>query len=207
MTDDDDDWSALLAGRARPQADAGTRSEASHLRDALLAYRQTAPQGDMPTPERRIERLLQRGREAGLLTPKDAPKGGVRLKPESSRWPAWLRPQRLVMAMTLLLSAGLAYFQVEFGTPDEQAQQRGGGASQTVRAARPAEARAKLLANLRAAGFEVLPFERLGRLGLDVELPNELSEAQRRVLIAQGLSVPEGPALSIEIVGDTESRP
>lgn len=197
LCDDDDDWLALIAGRPRPDADAATRANASLLRAAFLTYQPEAPAGQASEHGQRLDRLLQRGRQAGVLAAA-TPAWRVRLR----AW--WQRPQGLALAFSLLLGAGMVVMW-QGSQPPEASQERGASASQHITASDPVQRQRELLAALRGAGLEAAPFERLGRLGIDVSLPPELSPTQRQVLAAQGLAVPLGPVLVIEIL--TASRP
>jgi len=195
MTDEhsDDDWLALIAGRARPDADAATRAEATALRTAFLSYRPHAPEGQVSAADKRLDRLLHRGRDAGVLS---AAKPDWRARLRS--W--WQRPQGLALAFSVVLGAGLLVMRPTTQLPPPAAQERSASASQRITAADPARRQLELLQALRGAGLDAQPYERLGRLGLDVALPPTLSDAQRQVLAAQGLTPPAGPVLAIEIL-------
>ena len=194
MTDEhsDEDWLALIAGRPRPGADAATQAEATALRAGLLAYREDAPDGELTAPAQRIDKLLHRGREAGVLA-------AARPDWRARLLACWQRPQGLALAFSVVLGAGvLAMWPTTQPLPT--AQERGASANQRITAADPPQRQRELLAALRGADLDAEPYERLGRLGVDVALPPEPSAAQRQVLKAQGLSVPAGPVLMIEIL-------
>ncbi len=75
-----------------------------------------------------------------------------------------------------------------------------GDVVQTRRAADPAADREALRAALQAADIQSTPYQRLGRLGLDVDLPQPLTAAQRDAMARLGLATPMGPSLRIEFV-------
>jgi hypothetical protein len=87
------------------------------------------------------------------------------------------------------------------GDDDIGSTERGGDVQQR-RAAEPRPARDALLADLRAAGIDAQPYERLGRPGLDIGLAHPLSDAHRQALVRAGLAIPAGPVLRVEFVAD-----
>lgn len=202
---DDEAWLALLAGRRAPEALAATRHEAAWMRAALLAYRAQAPAGGPAPAEQRVQRLLARAREAGVLAP--ARPAAAPALPWHRRLAALftgpaLGPLGLGLA-ALLMSAVLLLPGVRepgTGAPLTEEALRG-PALQRVVTPEPRARRDAMLQALQAAGLDARAFERLGRPGLDVALPVPLPEAQARALHAQGLQVPGGPVLQVEFVG------
>lgn len=191
--DDDPQWLDLLAGRQVADPDRRTAQEAAWLRAALLAYRAQAPAGVPAAPAERVARLLARARASGLIpAPHDA--GTARGPRSILRWP--------ISALALV---GLAALVVLPWVPlpgvdrDSGAVMRG-DVVQTRRAADPAADREVLRAALQAVGIESAPYQRLGRLGLDVDLPRPLTAAQRDALARLGLVTPMGPSLRIEFL-------
>ena len=139
MTDEhsDEDWLALIAGRPRPGADAATQAEATALRAGLLSYREDAPDGELTAPAQRIDKLLHRGREAGVLAAA-RPDWRARLL----AW--WQRPQGLALAFSVVLGAGvLAMWPTTQPLPT--AQERGASANQRITAADPPQRQRELL--------------------------------------------------------------
>jgi hypothetical protein len=56
------------------------------------------------------------------------------------------------------------------------------------------------IARDRAAGFDVQPFDSLGRPVLDITLPVPLPAAQASALASLGLAPPGGPSLVVELL-------
>lgn len=198
--DDDERWFELLAGRNVGDVRPSTRREAAWLRAALLNYPPTAPQGAVPDPVQRVQRLLEKAAAAGVIGPPPAPPAGrwMRLRAWWSQPGASLRRGGLGIAVAGVLATVL--LRQAWEPPGEQAVIERGPALQQVFDADPAARRDQLLRALQAAGLDAHPFERLGRLGVDVALPVPLAPAQARALAAQGLRVPAGPALQVELL-------
>lgn len=199
--DDDQRWLDLMAGRAAPQADARTRKEAAWLRAAMLSYRVAAPPGAPAHADERVARLLTRAREAGVLPA--AANDGHLPAGLTSRWPRW--PQALA-ASVVLCGALLVFLPAGQGVDPDSSVLRGTPVQQ-VTAPDAASRRTQLLQDLRTAGFDAQPFERLGRLGIDVSLPVPLPPAQAAALTRLGLTPPPGPSLQIEVVAPEPPRP
>lgn len=196
--DDDQQWLQLLAGRHVHEPDGRTAQEAAWLRAALLAYRAQAPAGAPASPELRVARLIGRARAAGLLMPlSPAPQRATGAASPLLRGPV----RRLSIAGAL--AAALAWLVLPWPlhqTPVDDAAVQRGDAVQTRMSADPSAEREALRAALVASGIEAAPYERLGRLGLDLELPQPLTPAQRDALARLGVAPPSGPSLRIEFV-------
>lgn len=206
--DDDQQWLDLLAGRPVPDAAPRTAQEATAFRSALLACRAQAPAGSPSAPEQRVERLIHRARAAGLVPPPAAAAPAGR-RPASwlASWLARLRRWPVGAAVMAMLVAGLVLVPWLQQAGDEpSAPVLRGDAVQTRVAADPAADREAVRAALRAAGLDAAPYQRLDRLGLDVELPQPLSARQHQALTALGLAPPAGPALRIEFVATETPR-
>lgn len=206
---DDQHWFDLMAGRAVPEAHARTRADAAWLRAALLAYRAQAPAGAMPDPERRINTLLARAAAAGVLPPRQAPRAAAAWRQRWADWrgalPDWRRqgagPRwRWTPALAaLVLAAALVVLQ-QPARPPEPAEVERGPALQQLVVADPAQRQQQLLDALRAAGLDAHGFERLGRRGVDIELPVPLPPAQAQALQREGLKPTGGPSLVVELL-------
>ena len=202
--DDDQHWLDLMAGRAVPDARSATRQDAAWLRAALLAYRVDAPAGEPTRPDLRVQRLLQRAHVAGLLQAEPATGGAWQ------RLRQWLigdgQPLRLgALAAALVLCVVGLQLLWQTTEPDPAAVERG-AALQTLRVADPRAERDAMQAALRQAGLEATPYERLGRLGLDIELSAAPSAGQRQALQQLKLALPAGPALRVEFI-DAKASP
>ena len=211
---DDQHWFDLLAGRTAPGASASTHAEAGALRQALQHHLAQAPEGSPAAADARITRLLARARADGVLPAALPP--AAHPQPASDRFPGPARPGtagrwRLpslawggtlgagVAAGLVALAAALWLLPTAVDHPAPESVLRG-AALQQLPAADPAQRRQQLLVALRAAGFEVQPFDRLGRPGLDITLPVPLPADQARALTNLGLTPTTGPSLVIELV-------
>ncbi|MDT9000841.1 hypothetical protein RQP53_16315 [Paucibacter sp. APW11] len=203
---DDQAWFDLMAGRPAPGARNSVRNEAAWLRAAMLSYRSDAPPGGPAEAQARIARLLARARREGVLPDSvgapamEQPETGALhvLRPaprrRSTPWGSW--------GLGLALAASVAMFMVSpaLFTPsasDEAAQLRG-ATLQTLDVADPLQRQQEVLQALLTAGFKVHPYVRLGRPGLDVDLPADLSATQSAALEAAGVRSPAGVSLQIE---------
>lgn len=211
---DDQHWFDLMAGRAVPDAHGRTRADTAWLRAALLAYRARPPAGQMPAAEQRIERLLGRAVQAGVLPPSPAAQPAPSQPAVPSRRPAWWRqlfgsPARgasrpaigwaLAPALVVVALVGTVLLR-QTDPPAERPDVERGPALQQISAADPAQRQQQLVQALRAAGLDAQPFERLGRRGVDIELPVPLPPPQAQALQREGLRAPEGPNLIVEVL-------
>lgn len=204
MSDDGDQaWLDLLAGRAAPGADPALAREAALLRDGLHRYRIDAPPGHVPAPDERVQRLLDRAHQSGVLPgaeratapPPPAPRRSTALA-APRWWPA--------AVLGLGLATGLAWWSQRPGPAQDTLPfvLRGDGVLQRP-APDLAQARAQrdaLLSQLRAQGFEADAYEQLDRPGVDLALTQPLSDARRAALLALGITPPHGPQLRVEFV-------
>lgn len=205
--DDDQQWFDLLAGRHATEPDRRTAQEAAWLRAALLAYRGQAPAGAPAAPDERVARLLGRARAAGLV-PTPTASGSMRsafacraCRAFRRAWPWSIGAAALAATLALLVAPGGLRPPAD---RDEAVIMRG-DAVQVRRSSQPAVDREAMRAALRAAGIDAAPYERLDRLGLDVELPQQLTPTQRDALTGLGLPPAVGPALRIEFSSEGSS--
>lgn len=199
--DDDQHWLDLMAGRSAPEADARTRKEAAWLRAALLSYRVTAPPGAPAAAEARAGRLLARARDAGVLASASQPVPAQR-KP-ANQWTYALAACVALFGVLLLALPG----HEDITAPEPASGTWRGAAVQRIEAPDALQRRQQLLQDLRAAGFDAQPFERLGRAGIDLALPVPLPPAQAAALTRLGLVPPAGPSLQIEFITPPSARP
>lgn len=198
--DDDQDWLDLLAGRSVPHADVSTRQQAGALRAALLKQQPMVPTGAPSAADERAERLLHRARLAGILNSHQAKPS--RHTPAANRWPYALAASVGLFGVLLLL-------QQQQGAQDDPIwahQQMRGGSLQQRSSATPELDRQALLEELRSAGFDAHPYERLGRLGIDVDLPVPIPARQAEALKGLGLQAVQGPSLQIEFIKPATDR-
>ena len=212
---DDQHWFDLMAGRAAPEAHGRTRADAAWLRAALLAYRAQAPAGAMPDPERRIGTLLARAVAAGVVPPAatQPPPQGTALHHRAAgrlgRWwhhaqdwrRRWASPGlRWTPALAVLVLAAALLVGLQPPPPSTPSEVERGPALQQLSVADPVQRQQQLLLALRAAGLDAHGFERLGRRGVDIELPVPLPPAQAQALQREGLQPTGGPSLVVELL-------
>jgi hypothetical protein len=92
---DDQDWFALLTGKAVPDAHPDTVREAQAIRQAVLAESATAPEAT--ADEAGLQRLLGRLEQEGLLTPRRHVRG------QSRSWAAIAAAALVVCALPWVL--------------------------------------------------------------------------------------------------------
>lgn len=208
---DDDDWLETLAGKGRQGAAPATQLEATWLRDALrrdTARQQLAAEAIEPATDG-LQRLLARSAAEGLA---DATAQRRRWLPGlchgcAARWRlawAWLHAGRTTgwaaagtLATAALLGAWLVA-PVEQPATEAPVLRHAPGALQVFIDAQPLLRRDRLAATLESAGVSVRRYERLGRHGLDAELPWPLPAALGQALREQGLQTPKQAELKVE---------
>ncbi len=205
-TPHDQAWMDLLAGRSAGDVPPDLVKEAALLRTGLLRYPAQEPPGRVPAPEERVSRLVARAREAGVL-PEQQPSSPERVPPPSpvgrrrlhgvavarqGWWPA--------AVLGLGLSAGAVWWASQPPPTPAPFVLRGDGVLQkpSSSAAQARADRDALQRQLQGAGFTAEAYEQLGRPGLDVEMPQPLTDAQKQALARLGLAAPPGPQLRIE---------
>lgn len=222
--EDDLRWLELLAGRSAPEALPQTRNEAAWLRAAMLTYKPARPAGVPPEPAQRIDDLMRRAIAAGLFTERDLsaalgrpqgapatgasgepvlPKRGLigRLADQLGGWfgtPG--QPMRWAAMAASVVAASWVLWSLQSPTISEEAALRGGTPVQQIATVSVVEDQQRVLDQLTQAGFEAIPFERLGRRGIDVQMPERPSARQLDVLKTLRLQRPSGPQLVIEFV-------
>jgi len=189
--DDDRVWLDALAGRAPEGIGGATAREAEHLRAGILA--RAIEEAD-PVPAidpRREEDLLDRARREGVLP--------LRAKGGRAWWTGWAG--RTLLAAAATLAAVLVGIVMRSGPAPEAVR---GGSSATVRlhAPDPRALQRQIVDELRAAGVEATPYERLGLYGIDADLPTPVPLGVRKVLERHRIPVPADDALTIEIGAD-----
>jgi len=194
MSDDDQHWLDVLAGRPTPDEDERrhTASEAFTLREAILRQRDTQP-ASLPTrdPQREAE-LIARAQREGLIPPT------VLAASARSRSAAFGRRALLAYAATVVcvaIALGLVL------RPAAEIERVRGAANGVVviEASDPRALKESLLSELRAAGVSATGYERLGLQGIDADLPQPIPAPVRAVLDKHRLDIPADGVLKVEI--------
>jgi hypothetical protein len=191
MDEDTEVWLEALAGRAAANDRRAPVLEARALRERLLRMPQPAAPLEPTQDGRREAALLELARREGLLAEriKDRPwRGRLGL---FAAWPALGALTALAcsaVAIAILLHPSRP--QAVRGAPEELVM---------LSAADPVRLKNELLAELKAAGVQATGYERLGREGVDADLPQPVPARVRAVLARHHLEVPRDGVLRIEI--------
>ena len=186
MSEEDDQWLGSLAGRTDTQAIAPD-AEGTALRAALQAQ-SAAEHNAVPLVDpAREATLIARARAAGLLPPAVDP-----VHTRRGHRPAWL-----IAAALACVVVGVT-LQMRTLSPAPVLR---GGADTVIRisAADPLQLKQTLIHELDAVGVHATGYERLGREGLDADLPEPLPAAVRAVLARHGIAARPGTVLQVEI--------
>jgi len=180
---DDQAWLDALAGRDEDERASRDAAEAALLRAALLARPRPDAETVRATDPQREAELINRARALGLIDTRPGP-------PRSAR--GW---RRLAVAATLVLAAGLGLWLAQAPEPTVR------DSAPTIRleADDPAALQRQILGELEAAGLDATGYERLGRYGIDADLPQPVPADVRRVLRTHRIAVPPDGVLRIEI--------
>jgi hypothetical protein len=188
---DDLAWLEALAGRGDARSDGDAAPASAHVSEALALrelIRAQAPEPEIAPvaavdPKRENE-LIARARAAGLL------RGPASVSPTRR----WTRRGALAAAAVVVVAVGLALLRT---APQPTGTPRGVG---TVRLQTrdPEALKRQLTTELSAAGAHVIGFERLGRPGIDVDLPQPLTPQIRLILAQHHLAVPADGELTVE---------
>ena len=181
MQDEDERWFDALAGRSE--------GEGASLRSAILAQHAGEPIPVQALDAEREATLILRARRAGLL---DAAPAAKHL------------PQRRRPLLWASLAAALAIVAVgisgQFLNEPAAVVLRGDSSGVLlIRADDPLALKQDLIRDLQSAGIHVTGYEKLGRQGLDADLPAPLPEAVRDILQRRGIPVPMDNILQLEI--------
>ena len=189
--DDDMAWLESLAGREDGSEHGTALSQRADVREAAALrelIRTQRPDPDIPQvpalDAARENQLIARARAAGLG------RGAVAIPMRRS----WMHRAALAAAAVIVLGVGITLLRT---VPQGTETLRGGGTAQ-LRTRDPVALKRELTEELTAAGAHVTGFERLGRPGLDAELPRPLTPAVRRILEKHRLPVPADGELTVE---------
>lgn len=200
--DDDLEWLRALGGKPPERPDTAAAREAQWIRSAQLRHPQPSAT-DLQVTESDLLALIHRARSDDVRAAY-----AIAQEPPATSWwrrvwhgaaarPAW---SGLVFAGVV---AGLVAIPVAVLSPpavDDPLTLRSPAAGVVVlESASPASARDQLATELRSAGIEVHAYSRLGRNGLDAELPDPVPAPVSRLLAAQGITAAPG-ILRVEFV-------
>jgi hypothetical protein len=176
-------WLDELAGRTASGSTDAAGEEARALRGLISAQIKDDPVAVAPTDFARESALIARARAEGLLPPR-------------SRRP-WFHAAAGLAAAALLASVVIGVYRTSLPPPETFRGVQDG----TVRLAAkdPAALKQQIIRELRSAGVAAVGYERLGRSGIDAELPKPISPSVRAVLERHQIPEPADGALVIEI--------
>lgn len=193
MSDEDETWLDVLAGRTPPDPDRPAAREARLLRESLIRQRQgqQAEQlPNLPAPDvRREAELLARAEREGLIDP-------ARFRRRST----WLARGRVLAAAAVLAFAAIGLTLFLRGGSEQEIYRGAHDGVVTIEAANPATLKSELIDELRTAGIAATGYERFGLQGVDAELPKPISPQVRAVLERHHLPVPDDGVLRVEII-------
>lgn len=201
MDEDDDAWAQVLAGETVPGARPETRIEAALLRQGLRQWiAQTKAAPDTLADDAGLQRLMIAARARGLTSPPTPQASALKLwcagcAERARRWVS--RPA----AWGAVALAGVLGWAVLPGvlppSQDEQVMRSNLGVLQMT-SPQPRQARDALAAELTGAGADVRTYERLGRFGLDAEIPAVRGEPLRALLARRGLTLQADGSVRVE---------
>jgi hypothetical protein len=183
----------LAGGDADAELAAGL--EARALRDQIRAQLLEGSAAPAADPAREAK-LIERARAAGLLSaPSDPSRPAVSTAPSPRRW--FIAP-RSVLAAGVLVAIVIAGVVRSLLPPAETFRGVAGG---TVRleSRHPLALKQQLIEELSAAGVRASGYDRLGRVGIDADLPEPVSRQVRDVLERHHIPIPKDGALVVEI--------
>jgi hypothetical protein len=191
----DDVWLDVLAGRVIPtQLPDQSRAialEAAALREFIRQQEEVAYlDSPMIDAEREVE-LVARARREGLLVSRAA---GARTR-------LGARQFGLAAAAVLVVAVGVGVWRASLSP---SAVVRGVDHGTVYLEARdPTALKRQLTEELSAAGVKVSVYERLGRLGIDADLPQPLPTEVAEILERHHIPIPSDGALVVEIEART----
>jgi hypothetical protein len=188
MDNEIETWLEVLAGRSSSAEDGAAAREARALREALQRSADSVPQSAHPADPTREASLLERARRLGLMPSRPARRRTWRF----ATWSA-LTTVTAVACTAVLVAVFLR------PTPPVERVRGGGPQIVTLQAADPLAAKVELLRELRAAGVTAHGYERLGREGIDADLPRPVPQRIRTILARHRIPVPSDGVLEIEI--------
>jgi hypothetical protein len=192
MDEDSEIWLEALAGRAAADDRRAPVLEAQALRATWLRMPRLDTASEPSRDERREAALLELARREGLLTDRTHHRGWRARLGIVAAWPT-------LGALTALACSAVAIAILLHPARRPEAVRGEREGLVILTAADPVRAKDELLAELEAAGVHATSYERLGREGIDADLPQPVSARVRAVLSRHHLEVPPDGVLRVEI--------
>jgi len=195
MIDEPDDvWLEALAGRVSPaQVSEQSRAlalEAAALRE-FIREEESVSSLDVPgVSAAREEELIARARRDGLLVSYST---DARARPS-------LRRLSLSAAAVLVVAVGIGVWRASL--PPLEVVRGVDHGTVHMEARDPAALKRQLTDELEAAGVKVSGYERLGRVGIDADLPQPLPPEVAKILARHQIPIPSDGALVVEIAAE-----
>ena len=195
MIDEPDDvWLEALAGRVSPaQVSEQSRAlalEAAALRE-FIREEESVISLDVPgVSAAREEELIARARRDGLLVSYST---DARARPS-------LRRLSLSAAAVLVVAVGIGVWRASL--PPLEVVRGVDHGTVHMEARDPAALKRQLTDELEAAGVKVSGYERLGRVGIDADLPQPLPPEVAKILARHQIPIPSDGALVVEIASE-----
>lgn len=204
MTTDDERWFEALAGRRTADADPATLIEATLLREASRRWPVAMPS---VMPEVSPQDLIARARaEAGLASRRAGWCAGCAQRWQRWRDAAagpWLPVTGLAVGLAALALVLVLDVEPNGANPVDNGQPAlRGDASQGPWLLRDADAlgrRNRIAMDIEAAGVPVHRYERLGRFGLEADIPAALTPALQAVLERHAIRPGSTGVLQVEV--------
>ena len=191
MVDDDQTWLETLAGRGSQDFPGSEATEAKVLRELIAAQLQEDSTAVAEVDAQREAALIMRARVEGLL-----PQRVTR----SARRVWWLTGGAL--AATAIL-ASIILSLLRNAPVSENFRGMDGGAVR-IESSNPQALKDRLLRELNAVGVRATGYDRLGRLGIDADLPQPLPPAVQHLLEKHHIPLPSDGVLTVEIEGSRD---
>jgi hypothetical protein len=196
MADEDQTWLEALAGRDSPDAMAAGAAEAKALRELIRVQLLEDSVAVSEVDAAREAQLVARARSEGLLPAQPAFASSGSQTPNKSRRRVWLLTGSALVACAMIASVALNLLR---NPPPSETFRGIDDGTARIESGNPPALKTQLLRELNAAGVHATGYARLGRLGIDADLPQPLTPAVQAVLRRHHLPIPKDGVLSVEI--------